>query len=179
MGGDHSLQLIPICRTPKGTCPLRSCEVRLDLGTESVGILFVTLPGERSLSVSRSFKSLLFFQKRLLESIPLQEQALVQLSNDLVDLFGKKESSEAPHVLGLDIQDRVTTIEMRDNIIEWRRQKESLFADVLRILQAEHRLPRHLNRENVDGSQFGIIHESFNEVGGQVSTFDKAANFTC
>jgi hypothetical protein len=51
------------------------------------------------------------------------------------------------------------TIKKGDNEIKRGGQKKGFFADVLRILKAEHRLSRALDREDIYVSKFGIIHE--------------------
>jgi hypothetical protein len=50
------------------------------------------------------------------------------------------------------------TIKKGDNEIKRRRQKKGLFADVLWILKAEHRLSRTLDWKDIDTSEFRIIH---------------------
>jgi len=56
------------------------------------------------------------------------------------------------HILRLDIHDRVLAIEMGNNEIDGGWQKQGFWADVLWILEADHRLARQLNRENRYGS---------------------------
>jgi hypothetical protein len=46
-----------------------------------------------------------------------------------------------------------------DDEIKRGRQEKSLFADVLRILKAEERLPGILDREDIDVPEFREIHE--------------------
>jgi len=53
----------------------------------------------------------------------------------------------------------MSAIKKSDNEIEGRRQEKGFLADVLRILKAEHGLSRILNWEDIDVSEFGIIHE--------------------
>jgi hypothetical protein len=50
------------------------------------------------------------------------------------------------------------TIKKGDNEIKRRRQKKGLFADVLWILKAEHRLSRTLDWKDIDTSELRIIH---------------------
>jgi len=49
------------------------------------------------------------------------------------------------------------TIKKGDDEIKRRRQKNSLFADVMRILKTEQSLSRILDWENIDISEFRII----------------------
>jgi hypothetical protein len=50
------------------------------------------------------------------------------------------------------------TIKKGDDEIKRRRQKNSLFADLMRILKTEQSLSRILDLENIDISEFRIIH---------------------
>jgi hypothetical protein len=50
------------------------------------------------------------------------------------------------------------TIKKGDNEIKRGRQKKGLFADVLWILKAEHRLSRTLDWKDIDTSELRIIH---------------------
>ena len=51
------------------------------------------------------------------------------------------------------------TVKKGDNEIKRGGQEKGFFADVLRILKAEHCLSRTVDRKNIYASEFGIIHE--------------------
>ena len=51
------------------------------------------------------------------------------------------------------------TVKKGDNEIKRGRQEKGFFADILRILKAEHRLSGTLDWEDIYVSEFGIIHE--------------------
>jgi len=50
-------------------------------------------------------------------------------------------------------------IKKGDNEIKRGGQEKGFWADVLWILKADHGLPGILDREDVDSSKFGVIHE--------------------